>query len=148
MTYSAGAFIPEKRNDQGEVIEPPKVAFRQWNGSEWVLDGTTVPVESLIGDNLAEGTHCVVVRTPKGWRIVMAECSFSADTPAIKACRISEPKPVPVPDDAEWVDCTGPFTIQQVLPQPSPCPDCRGTGEYQGLASVEPCRTCGGRVTT
>lgn len=33
------------------------------------------------------------------------------------------------------------------LLQPSPCPDCRGTGQYAGLTSVETCRTCGGRGT-
>lgn len=29
--------------------------------------------------------------------------------------------------------------------EPAPCPDCRGTGSYAGLATVETCRTCGGR---
>lgn len=27
-------------------------------------------------------------------------------------------------------------------PSPAICPDCKGTGEYRGLITIEPCRTC------
>lgn len=27
----------------------------------------------------------------------------------------------------------------------APCPDCRGTGEYRGLLTIETCRTCDGK---
>ena len=33
-------------------------------------------------------------------------------------------------------------------PRPAPCPDCRGTGSYAGLVTVETCKRCGGRGTT
>lgn len=35
-------------------------------------------------------------------------------------------------------------TVILALGPDTPCPDCRGTGSYAGLATVETCRTCGG----
>lgn len=55
----------------------------------------------------------------------------------------------PVPDAASDMERCG-RPIGDVLADalPAPCPDCRGTGSYAGLASVETCRACGGRGTT
>lgn len=41
--------------------------------------------------------------------------------------------PIPVPTVKDTGDVSA-----------APCPDCRGTGSYAGLATVETCRTCGG----
>jgi hypothetical protein len=34
--------------------------------------------------------------------------------------------------------------VEAIGEQRPPCPDCKGTGLYQGLFIAEPCRTCGG----
>jgi hypothetical protein len=34
-----------------------------------------------------------------------------------------------------------------LIPEPYHCPDCKDTGVYQGLNTVEPCRACGGKRT-
>lgn len=64
-----------------------------------------------------------------------------AQTVSTIAYNVTELTP-PLPVRQVSFEEAGQLIQQSIDAMTPPCPDCHGTGEYLGLLTVEPCRTC------
>ena len=77
------------------------------------------------------------------WFETHPETAFGGDRAAVAVARLVESVGIdPGAVEAEYDAAT--LTHMEFRVPAGPCPDCKGTGRYVGLAATEPCQTCKG----